>query len=99
MAKTVHYDLELLRSRANEVRKYAASRVDAVDRLTNLVNTLPDIWEGKAEQKFAAEFKELANSFNQYDDKLEEFAKALEVAADRMETADKLLLKRVNAIG
>lgn len=95
----IKYNTELLRSRAAEIRKYAAEHADAIDRVNNLVNALPEIWEGKSEQDFVSTFKGLSGSFEQFDEALESYAVALEDAANRMEAADKAAKKKILAIG
>ena len=67
--------------------------------MTNLVNGLPDIWDGVAEEKFVSSFKEMMTGFNGVDDTLESYAVALEKSADNMEAADKQYAKTIGAIG
>lgn len=98
MSCTLKYNPEQLRSRASELRGYAASHADAVDRVTNLVNRLPDIWTSNAEKKLVAAFQELAVGFEDFDDTLEAFAVALETAATKIEEADKAILAKIKAI-
>ena len=48
MANQIKYNPEFLRGKASELRNAARSYADTIDRLTNLVNGLPDIWDGVA---------------------------------------------------
>jgi WXG100 family type VII secretion target len=98
MSWTLKYNPEQLRARATELRTYAASHADAVDRVTNLVNRLPDVWTGTAEKKLVASFQELASGFENFDDTLEAFAVALETAASDMEDADNAILAKIKAL-
>ncbi len=99
MSERIRYDTDLLRSRAAEARKYAAEHDDAIDRITNLVNALPDVWEGQSEKKFVAAFQEMATSFQQFGSAMESYARELEAAAERMEAADKRLRAKISMIG
>lgn len=97
MAATLLYNTENLRSTATQIRQCASSHADAIDRLTNLVNALPEIWEGKAEQNFIEQFRNMANIFSRFDDSLESFSTELEAAASRMEEADRGLKRQISS--
>lgn len=95
----IKYNTDFLRGKATEIRRIGADHTDAIDRVNNLVNALPEIWEGKAEEQFVASFKEMSGSFEQFDQALESYAAALEDAASRMEAADKAAKKKILSIG
>lgn len=99
MLNLIKYNPTLLRTRALELRKYAAEHDDAIDRVTNLVNGLPEIWEGKSEEKFVAAFQEMSGSFQQFGSVMESYAQELETRADQIEAAEQRIKNKVNAVG
>lgn len=99
MAYTLKYNPPQLRAAASQMRTYAYSHMDAIDRIVNLVNGLPDVWEGVSERKLLEVFEQMETSFDQFDEALEAFAKALEGSADAMEEADRRLLRKIGSIG
>lgn len=99
MANEIKYDPAFLRDKAGELRIAAKNYADSIDKLTNLVNSLPDVWSGNAEEKLVTAFKEMMAGFDGMDDTLESYAVALEKSADNMETADKQYAKTIGAIG
>lgn len=99
MANTIKYDPTLLRARASELRKYAAEHDDAIDRVTNLVNGLPDIWTGKAEEKFLAAFQETSGSFQQFSSVMESYALELETLAEQIEAAEQRIKSKLSSVG
>lgn len=99
MAITLLYNTENLRSAATGIRQCASEHADAIDRLNNLVHTLPEVWEGKAERKFIEEFKNMAEMFQKFDASLDQFSLELEEAAERMEDADRSLKQKISSIG
>ena len=99
MAESIKYNPETLRSKASEMRTYISSYAEAMDCISNLVNTLPDVWSGEAMGKFVDTFQELISGFSNVDELLEQYASALEKSADNMEGADKQHEKNIRAIG
>lgn len=99
MAGQIMYNPSVLRSRAAEIRRCAAEHDDAIDRVSNLVNALPDVWEGDSEKKFVAAFQEMATSFQEFGSVMESYALELEAAADRMEDADRRMRAKISAAG
>lgn len=99
MANEIKYDPAFLRDKAGELRTAEKNYADSIDKLTNLVNGLPDVWSGNAEEKLVTAFKEMMAGFDGMDDTLESYAVALEKSADNMEAADKQYAKTIGAIG
>lgn len=94
----IQYNVAQLRARATEMRGYIASYSDAMDKLSNLVNGLPKVWSGTAETKLVTAFQQMLAGFDNMDDVLESYAKALEKSADNMESEDKRQAKKLKNV-
>ena len=99
MANEIKYDPAFLRDKAGEIRVAAEKYTVSIEKLTKLVNGLPDVWSGNAEEKLVTAFKEMMAGFDGMDDTLDSYAAALEKSADNMEAADKQYAKTIGAIG
>lgn len=81
---------ETLRSKASNVRSYRDQHDEVISRLKTLVAGLSDTWQGNAQVAFAQNFESMQPTFTQFSEMLEEYAKAMESFAAKMEEADHL---------
>lgn len=98
MAETIKYNAKTLRARATDIRAQVSSYADAMDKLSNLVNDLPNHWAGTAERKYVSSFQQLIAGFDGMVAVLESYATALDKAADNMETTDKKHAKKLKSV-
>lgn len=82
---------ELLRGKAGEVRKLRETHDEAMKQLQNLVRALNEIWKGEAQSAFVAKFDSMKTQFTQFSEMLENHAKNMETAADKLQETDQSL--------
>lgn len=87
---------DVLRSKAGEVRKYKGQHDEVIARLRNLVNGLNETWKGEAQAAFVANFESMRNTFNNFSNMLEDYARRMDAAANQMEQTDAGLAKKFN---
>ena len=79
---------ELLRAKATEVRNLRNEHDDSMTRLKSLVHALNEIWKGESQDAFVAKFDGMQSTFTNFSEMLEDYAKAMDAAANRFEQAD-----------
>ena len=69
-----------------------------MQRMTNLVVALDEIWTGEAYKAFLAKYQGMSESFDSFEKALLSFAQLMEQVAGRMDGADQSLSDRINSI-
>ena len=71
---------------------------EIIQRLTNLVASLDEVWKGEAQSAFVKRFQESRDIFNSFDEALASFSEIMDTSADKMENTDLSLKRRINSI-
>ena len=87
-----------LRTQASQLRGYAEQHDEIIQRLTNLVASLDEVWKGEAQSAFVKRFQESRDIFNSFDEALASFSEIMDTSADKMENTDLSLKRRINSI-
>ena len=98
MSQTIQINPDELRTQASQLRGYAEQHDEIIQRLTNLVASLDEVWQGEAQSAFIRRFQDSQSIFNSFDEALESFAEIMDSSADQMESTDQSLKQRINSI-
>lgn len=98
MARTILMTPETMRTQAAQIRKCAEEHIEIIQRMTNLILTLDEVWTGEAQKAFLAKYQNRKDLFDKFDRALVSFADVMEDAANRMEAADQAMKSKINSI-
>lgn len=98
MADFIKIIPERVKEEAGKVRECREQHIDLMDRLTNLVLHLADIWEGQAYDNFAANYKEMQAKISKFAETLESYAEEMDDVSNRMQETDQLLASKINSL-
>ena len=98
MSQTIQINPDSLRTQASQLRGYAEQHDEIIQRLTNLVASLDEVWKGEAQSAFVKRFQESRDIFNSFDEALASFSEIMDTSADKMENTDLPLKRRINSI-
>lgn len=98
MTSTILMTPETMCSQATQIRQYAQEHTEIIQRMTNLVLTLDEVWTGNAQKEFLAKYQGMKEYFDRFEQALASFAEVMEQTADRMEAADQAMKNKINSI-
>ena len=98
MARTILMTPETMRTQAAQIRKNAQKHTEIIQRMTNLVLTLDEVWTGEAQKAFLVKYQGMRAFFDSFDRALASFAEVMEQTAQRMEAADQAMKIKINSI-
>lgn len=98
MAQTILVTPETLRSQAGQIRSYSQEHEEIIQRMTNLVLTLDEVWTGEAQAAFVNNFQGMRDIFNSFEEALLAYAQMMERVAEKMESTDRALQSRIRRI-
>ena len=87
-----------LTTKSNQVRQYKESHHDIMNKITNLVMTLGEIWQGDAQNAFVSKYLSMQPVYDSFEEALEEFAALMEKVADEMMKTDQAGKNIINSI-
>lgn len=87
-----------LTTKSNQVRQYKESHHDIMNKITNLVMTLGEVWQGEAQNAFVSKFLSMQPVYDSFEEALEEFAALMEKVADEMMKTDQAGKNIINSI-
>lgn len=89
---------EQVREEAGKIRNCREQHIDLMDRLTNLVINLGDIWEGQAYDTFSSNYKEMQKEISRFAEVLEGYAAEMDDVSNRMQDTDQTLASKINSL-
>ena len=87
-----------LTTKSNQVRQYKESHHDIMNKITNLVMTLGEVWQGDAQNAFVSKYLSMQPVYDSFEEALEEFAALMEKVADEMMKTDPAGKNIINSI-
>ena len=87
-----------LTTKSNQVRQYKESHHDFMNKITNLVMTLGEVWQGDAQNAFVSKYLSMQPVYDSFEEALEEFAALMEKVADEMIKTDQAGKNIINSI-
>ncbi len=84
----IKVDPDVLDQKAKDIRTYKQQHDDAINKLNSLVNALDGEWVGVSKTNYVNAYNEFQSTFNQFSERIEDLAKALEEKASNYRAAD-----------
>lgn len=98
MAEQILVNPSDLKTKSNQVKQYKENHHDIMNKITNLVMTLGEVWQGDAQNAFVSKYLSMQSVYDSFEDALEEFADLMEKVADEMQKADQAGKNIINSI-
>ena len=98
MADLIKIVPERVKAEAGKIRTCREQHIDLMDRLTNLVINLADIWEGRAYDTFSSSYKEMQKEISKFAEVLESYAEEMDDVSNRMQNTDQTLASKINSL-
>ena len=90
---------DLLNGKANELRGYKDQHDDAMAKMRALIMGLNEVWKGDAQDAFLAKYEGMQSTFTNFSQMLEDYAKLMDTAAQRMQETDQSLSTTMTSFG
>lgn len=90
---------ELLTSKANELRGLKQEHDDAMAKMRNLIMGINEVWRGEAQDAYIAKYESMQTTFNTFSQMLEEYAKLMDTASQRLQESDQSLRTTIESFG
>lgn len=90
---------DLLNSKANELRTYKDQHDEAMAKMRSLIMGLNEVWKGDAQDAFLAKYESMQSTFTNFSQMLEDYAKLMDTAAQRLQETDQSLQATMNSFG
>ena len=90
---------DLLNGKANELRGYKDQHDDAMAKMRALIMGLNEVWKGDAQDAFLAKYEGMQSTFTNFSQMLEDYAKLMDTAAQRMQETDQSLSTTMSSFG
>lgn len=90
---------DLLNGKANELRGLKSQHDEAMAKMRTLIMGLNEVWKGDAQDAFVAKYESMQSTFNNFSQMLEEYAKLMNTAAQKLQETDTALQGTMNSFG
>ena len=90
---------ELLTGKANELRGLKGSHDEAITKMRTLIMGLNEIWKGDAQAAYVAKYESMQPTFNNFSQMIEDYAKLMDTAAQKLQETDQALQSTMNSFG
>lgn len=90
---------DLLNGKATELRGLKDQHDDAMSKMRTLIYGLNEVWKGDAQDAFLAKYESMQNIFSNFSQMLEDYAKLMNTAAQRLQETDQNLQSTMNSFG
>lgn len=90
---------DLLNGKANELRTYKNQHDEAMQKMRTLIMGLNEVWKGEAQDAFVAKYESMQPTFTNFSQMLEDYAKLMDTAAQRLQETDQSLQSTMNSFG
>ena len=90
---------DLLNSKANELRTYKDQHDEAMAKMRSLIMGLNEVWKGDAQDAFLAKYESMQSTFTNFSQMLEDYAKLMDTAAQKLQETDQSLQTAMNSFG
>ena len=84
---TARYDFEGMREQAGKVKKGAEDLRSLITTIDGVVRDMATAWDDPAQKKFEQQWTEMSAKLKEYVPVIEEFGKAVNAHADKVEQA------------
>ncbi len=90
---------DLLNSKANDLRTLKGQHDEAMSKMRTLIMGLNEVWKGDAQDAFVAKYESMQSTFNNFSQMLEDYAKLMNTAAQKLQETDQTLQTTMNSFG
>ena len=90
---------DLLAAKANELRTIKGQHDEAMSKMRSLIMSLNELWKGEAQDAFVAKFESMQPTFTNFSQMLEDYAKLMDVSAQKLQETDQGLQATMNSFG
>lgn len=90
---------DLLNGKAAELRTLRSQHDEAMSKMRTLIMGLNEIWKGDAQDAFVAKYESMQSTFTNFSQMLEEYAKLMNTAAQKLQETDVSLQSTMNSFG
>lgn len=90
---------DMLKSKATELRGYNAQHQEAMSKMRTLITNLNEVWKGDAQTAFLNKYESMQGTFTNFAEMLEDYAKLMDNAAQKMQELDTGLAGQINSFG
>ena len=90
---------ELLTGKANELRGLKGSHDEAMTKMRTLIMGLNEIWKGDAQAAYVAKYESMQPTFNNFTQMIEDYARLMDTAAQKLQETDQALQSTMNSFG
>lgn len=90
---------DLLNGKANELRTLKSQHDESMTKMRTLIMGLNEIWKGDAQDAFVAKYESMQSTFTNFSQMLEEYAKLMNTAAQKLQETDTALQGTMNSFG
>lgn len=90
---------DLLTGKATELRGLKDQHDEAMSRMRTLIMGLNEVWKGDAQDAFVAKYESMQNTFTNFSQMLEDYARLMDTAAQRLQETDQNLQSTMNSFG
>lgn len=90
---------DLLNGKANELRNLKSQHDESMSKMRTLIMGLNEVWKGDAQDAFVAKYESMQSTFTNFSQMLEEYAKLMNTAAQKLQETDTALQGTMNSFG
>ena len=90
---------DLLNSKANDLRTLKGQHDEAMSKMRTLIMGLNEVWKGDAQDAFVAKYESMQSTFSNFSQMLEDYAKLMNTAAQKLQETDQTLQTTMNSFG
>jgi len=88
---------DMLRTKSGDVRRCRGEHDTNIQKLTQIVNSLNEVWRGGAQDAFVERFRSMEPTFREFSEMLEGYAKLMDTAARELEQTDQTLKSQMSS--
>lgn len=98
MANTILLNPDTLKEQSNQIKQYKEQHKEIMTKMTNLILTIGEVWQGEAQTAFIAKYQSMQPVYDSFEDALGEFADLMQKVAEEMQNADRSGQQIISAI-
>lgn len=90
---------DMLKGKASELRTYKGQHEEAMQKMRTLMTNLNEVWKGDAQTALLSKYEGMQSTFTNFAQMLEDYARLMDTAADKLAETDSSLASTMNSFG
>lgn len=90
---------DLLQGKATELRGLKSEHDETMSKMRTMIMGLNEIWKGDAQDAFVAKYESMQPTFTNFSQMLEDYARLMDTAAQKLQETDVSLQSTMNSFG